>query len=233
MQSQNPRELVVEDVQRATSLVNKITAPNEEIRSSLPKGVDMLPVRALQQCQGLAFTSARKGGIGLSIEQGHGFVIAKMEQKFWDPKLPKHVWSAPLFIHTFASSLGLSLGYSEIDSVIVLGHRKTVDAFLRTQVTIDSDVSTTLGDTVSVNLPGHGLNLSELDQSIHACTFSISKGAMVDISLSGMNYSVDVSTNVDVYGMEFTPEAVLGGQFRPPSEMNELYSTLEKISSGS
>lgn len=49
---------------------------------------------------------------------------------------------------------------------------------------------------------------------------------------AGMNYSVDVSTNVDVYGMEFTPEAVLGGQFRPPSEMNELYSTLEKVGRG-
>ncbi len=67
-----------EDCKRAKAVIQKLTADKGQLRSSLPRGTEAMPASELHFCKGIAFTFTRKGGIGLTYEQGHGFVIAKV-----------------------------------------------------------------------------------------------------------------------------------------------------------
>lgn len=64
-----------------------------------------------------------QGGIVLSVESGHGFVLQKL------PSSTGKTWSAPLFFKSYGSSVGLTLGVSKVDAVIVLDTPEAVAAF--------------------------------------------------------------------------------------------------------
>jgi sodium-coupled neutral amino acid transporter 10 len=104
----------------------------------------------LHCASGLAFTFVKKAGVGLSLERGRGFVIAKLPGDAAAPAaavsaaavsvdvvaVPPWTWSAPLFINVNAGGFGVTLGYTEIDSVIVLDTPEAVHAFGKTVVEV-------------------------------------------------------------------------------------------------
>ena len=94
-------------------------------------GTERMPRNELHHCAGLAFLFTTKGGIVLSVESGHGFVIQKLT-----PSAGTR-WSAPLFFKSYGSSVGITLGVSVVDAVIVLDTPEAVAAFhQRSQVCI-------------------------------------------------------------------------------------------------
>lgn len=84
-----------------------------------------MPRNELHHCAGLAFLFTTKGGIVLSVESGHGFVLQKLPPT--EGTTPR--WSAPLFFKSYGSSVGLTLGVSMVDAVIVLDTPEAVAAF--------------------------------------------------------------------------------------------------------
>ena len=76
-----------------------------------PLGTEKMPPAELHQCAGLCFTSVKKAGVGVTLELGSGFVLAKLPGKggrqSWG-------WSAPLFVSLASGGLGLTLGFSSI-----------------------------------------------------------------------------------------------------------------------
>lgn len=52
------------------------------------------------------------------------------------------------------------------------------------QVTLDTEFNATAGQ-VDVSLPGNAINVRKLNVSDHSETYSLSKGVMVDVSVSG------------------------------------------------
>ena len=55
---------------------------------------------------------------------------------------------------------------------------------------------------------------------------------MVDVSLSGLGYTVDARKNSGVYGAEATPARILDGGVAPPPAMQTLYAALDKVGRG-
>lgn len=219
---------VEDNASKASFIIQKLTSSKEEMRASLPRGTESMPLSELHFCKGLAFTFVRKGGIGLSFEQGHGFVIAKLPGDSAGPEnTPSWSWSAPLFIDCYAGGLGLTLGYTEIESVMVLDTEEAVQAFLRTQVALDTDISAAAGSYAAAHLPATAANLTNIKLSDKTFTYSIAKGAMIDVSLTGMGYTLDTNMNTALYGPGVTPQAVLEGGVEPPEGMKALYEVLD------
>ena len=188
----------------------------------------------LHNCAGLAFTTVSKGGFGLSYTHGRGFVIAKYPSDIVStgtdivPRLP-WTWSAPLFITVNASGLGATVGYAEIDSITILDNVAAVKSFTKNVVEVDTDINAAAGGAAAASLPATAVNLSDPDLSDKRFTYSVAKGAIVDVSLTGVAYNVDTSRNEAAYGTLVTPATVLEGGVRPPQSMNELYRELDKI----
>ncbi|GAB4823420.1 hypothetical protein N2152v2_010466 [Parachlorella kessleri] len=219
---------VEDDCKRATFIVQKLTSSKEEMKASLPRGTESMPLSELHFASGLAFTFVKKIGVGLSVETGHGFVISKLPgDSAGGSTSPSWSWSAPLFINCYAGGLGLTLGYSDIESVIVLDTPEAVKAFANTQVTLDTDITGALGNQVAAHLPATAANVSNIKLSDKTFTYSIAKGAIVDVSLTGMGYTQDADMNQALYGPSTTSQAILEGGVMAPDGMKELYSALD------
>ncbi|PSC74547.1 SH3 domain-containing [Micractinium conductrix] len=217
-----------DDSSRATIIVQKLTSRKEELTQSLPRGTEPMPRSELHFCNGLAFTFVRKVGVGLSFEGGHGFVIRKIYTGDRDGR-PQWTWSAPLFLTVAAAGLGLTVGYTEIESVIVLDTAEAVQAFTKSQWSVDTDITGAAGGAMGAHLPATAANMSNMKLSDKTFTYSITKGAILDVSLTGLNYATDPAMNKSFYGNKVTPQAILDGGLEPPEPMRELYAVLDKV----
>lgn len=187
----------------------------------------------LNNCAGLVFTTVSKAGFGVSYTHGRGFVIAKLpsDNVFTGtddiPRL-SWTWSGPLFINVNASGLGATVGYAEIDSITILDTPDAVKSFTKSVVEVDTDLNAAAGGAAATSLPATAVNLSDPNLSNSEFTYSVAKGAMVDVSLTGIVYTVDRSRNEVAYGAMASPAAILEGGVRPPQAMSELYDILDQ-----
>jgi len=225
---------LADDVRRFKDILLQLTQRKE--------GLNSMPPSELHFCAGLAFLHTTKAGAGLSFEHGHGFVISKLKsdvvggpgphrrpgsasgtQLSWD-------WSAPLFITANAASIGVTLGYSELDSIVILDTAEAVHSFTGTVVEVDTDLTGAAGPTAaSTHLPATAAVLTDNKLSSREFTYSLASGVMVDVSLTGLAYSVDSSRNEKFYGDFASPAAILEGGMQPPAPMQELYAALDGV----
>ncbi|EFN60156.1 hypothetical protein CHLNCDRAFT_133606 [Chlorella variabilis] len=194
------------DVEKAVALVKRLAK-----KEGQPVGERHLAQRELQQCSGLFFTFA---GAVLTVEGGSGFVIAKQG-------LQGGTWSAPLFITVFAGGVGLSLGYSQIDSVIVLDTEAAVKRYAAAQ----NDLATDVAAVGPLSHVAGQDSVSLLTLSEETFPYSVSSGALVDLSYKGMRYQLDSSKNKQLYG-DLSAEAILGSDSTPPPAFSALYDLL-------
>jgi lipid-binding SYLF domain-containing protein len=209
-------------------MLEKLTSTEKGKSSEAPLGTERMPASELRHCAGLAFTHVRKAGFGLSFEHGHGFVIAKLPGQS-GPQSGSWTWSAPLFINVNAGGLGVTLGYSEIDSIVILDNLDAVRSFTHTVVEVDTDVTGAAGSSAATHLPATAANLSDIKLTEREFTYSVTKGVIIDVSLTGLAYSVDADRNGTIYGTFASPAAVLEGGVRSPPVMEELYSLIDRI----
>jgi len=219
------------DVGSATALVQKLTSRKEELQASLPVGTDPLPRSDLAFANGLLFTFHRKIGAGVSIDTGHGFIIAKLPAPP-DSPIPWQ-WSAPLFIDVSSIGIGLTLGYSEFETITVLDDSEAVQSFTKSMIELDSDIGAAAGSKAGVKLPSTAVNLGKASMSGKTFSYSLSKGVMVDLSLTGLKYSVDERRCHAHYGPSISPADIIAGPAAgappPPDMMTELYRVLDHI----
>ncbi|EFN58068.1 hypothetical protein CHLNCDRAFT_142340 [Chlorella variabilis] len=196
---------------RAFDLLNKLTQTEGQ-----PKGAQTIPRAELQRCTGLCFASVKKAGLLATLEGGEGFVIAKINSP------DATTWSAPLFIKLFAGGLGLTMGYSQIDSLIVLDTQEAVQRYSRPHK-FDLNMEAAAVGPFN-NLAAHD------DASVGALgdesfIYSVAKGTLVDISYKGLRYTLDESKNRALYG-DASPADILAGTVQPPAAMQELQGAL-------
>lgn len=206
---------VEEDAARAKALVEKLTASEGQ-----PVLGERMPSREFHMAQGLAFTFVKKLGIGLTFESGHGFVVAKI-------KTPEGTigWSAPLFISIKAGGAGLTLGYSEVDSVMVLDTPEATARFTKplTDWGTDAAAAGPLGKVAGA------ASLRDSEFGDVSFSYSTAKGAIVDFSYQGLRYTVDAAKNKGAYGEGVTPEAILSGSVEAPASLAPLFEVLTSL----
>lgn len=223
------------------------------MQQEIPKGTESMPRSELHFASGLCFTHVFKAGVGISVESGRGFVIAKHSTEKPDGTR-SWTWSAPCFINVHAGGIGVTLGYSEIDSLIILvgviffflttwrlsyiifnrlfslqDSPEAVSAFTKTNVELDTDITGAAGSQAATHLPATAANLSDYKLTDKTFTYSITKGVMVDVSLTGMGYTVDSDKNAAMFGEFVSPQAILDGGVQAPEEMKTLYETLDRV----
>ncbi|XP_077960008.1 SH3 domain-containing YSC84-like protein 1 isoform X3 [Gasterosteus aculeatus] len=174
----------------------------------------LIPAHVIAKAEGLAIISVIKAGFMITARGGSGIVIARLGDRRW---------SAPSAIGIAGLGGGFEIGVEVSDLVIILNHRRAVEAFTK-------GGNLTLGGNCTVAVGPVGRNV-EADVAIRSTTavftYCRSRGLFAGISLEGSGLIERKETNRKFYGREIRASAILHGDVEPPAECHNLYHILD------
>ncbi|KAG2438558.1 hypothetical protein HXX76_005109 [Chlamydomonas incerta] len=175
-------------------------------------------------CEGLAFVKASKGGLGVTMARGHGFVIRKLDQdRFGNSR-----WSAPVYFYVSQMGIGLSAGYETSESIIALMSFSSVMHFVAGHSVMGTDLGlmSTEGAMSGVPAGTFGRNSHmdvQADNTSASFCYSLSQGLLANVSITGTGTHPDKVLNDKLYGEGTLLADVLQGKTDTWHEMHTLY----------
>lgn len=134
-----------------------------------------------------------KAGFILGASGGSGVLLVRDDGT--------KMWSEPAFYNIGSVSLGLQIGASAAEVVMLLMTQKAVDALLTTRIKLGGDVSAAIGPV------GAGAAAKGITADIIA--FAKVKGAYIGLSVEGAVIDTADSTNSAYYGKQLMPADIL------------------------
>ncbi|XP_061643062.1 SH3 domain-containing YSC84-like protein 1 isoform X4 [Phyllopteryx taeniolatus] len=204
--------LLPSDLRSEVKKVTKILRGFTEISSG--NGPDkLIPATVIASAEGLAIISVVKAGFLITARGGSGIVIARLADRRW---------SAPSAIGIAGLGGGFEIGVEVSDLVIVLNHRRAVDAFTK-------GGNLTLGGNFTVAVGPMGRNV-EADVTLRKMaavyTYCKSRGLFAGLSLEGSYLIERKDTNRKFYSQDLRASGILNGDVEPPQECDNLYDIL-------
>jgi lipid-binding SYLF domain-containing protein len=198
----------VKRLQRATEVFS-------EIMSTPDKGI---PGDLLDKAECVAIVPGlKKGGLGLGGKYGKGVVMCRK---------PGRNWTAPSFITIEGGSVGLQIGFTQVDVVMLFMNRKGVDKLIGDKFTLGADATVAAGP---VGRSATAQTNVRLDAEI--LSYSRSKGLFAGLALDGATLRQDKDDNRDFYGQEMDPRSILlDGTVSMPEEAAPLARALSRES---
>jgi lipid-binding SYLF domain-containing protein len=155
-----------------------------------------------------------KGGFILGASGGSGVLVVRDEKT--------GEWTDPAFYNIGSLSLGLQIGASAAEVVMLVMSQRAVDALLTTSVKLGGDISAAIGPT------GAGAAAKGIRADI--ISFARAKGAYIGVSLEGAVIDTADSMNSAYYGKAASPSDIfIRHEVRNP-KAEELRNALIKAS---
>ena len=155
----------------------------------------------------------KKGGLGIGGRYGKGVVMCRQ---------PGRKWSAPSFMTVEGGSVGLQIGFQQIDLVMLVMNREGMEKLVGDKFTVGADASAAAGP---VGRQASAETNIRLDAQI--LTYSRAKGLFAGITLNGAVVKQDKDDNRNFYGKEMSARAILfEGTVPMPPEAKPLATAL-------
>ncbi len=159
----------------------------------------------------LILPSVKKFGFGVGGSGGRGPLLCRSGQDF------KGKWSAPAMYSVGGASIGLQVGGSSSDFVLLLMNAKVVNQVLNGKTKMGTDATAAAG-------PG-ATAASASDADI--LTYGRAKGVFAGVSLGGATVESDNDANYRLYGKTLTAtDIVRGTDVKPSGEGKSLVTVL-------
>jgi len=168
----------------------------------------------------VVFPSVKKFALGVGGSYGRGVITCRGGAKFNGP------WSAPAMFALEGASIGLQLGGSGTDFVLLVMNDKGADSVLTSKVKLGAEAQAAAG-------PKGRDTSAETDAVLKAdiLSYSRSKGLFAGVSLEGSTLRSDGDANKALYGKELSAkEIVLENKAVPPAEAQSLLMVLTRES---
>jgi SH3 domain-containing YSC84-like protein 1 len=180
-----------------------------------------LPTTVLDQAMCvLVFPSVKKVAVGIGGSYGRGVLVCRKENGM------NGTWGAPVMYGLDQESIGIQLGSTATDFVLVVMHDKGVDAILNGKTKLGADAAAAAGPT---GAQASAYNAGDMKSS-DVLTYSRSKGLFAGVSLAGASMDADKEANKKLYGKEMgAKEIVTGAQAVVPAAQ-PLVSLLDEKS---
>lgn len=194
-----------------TQRLQRATEVFTEIMKTPDKGV---PQDLLDRSECIAIVPGlKKGGLGLGGRYGKGVVMCRRANRSW---------SAPSFMTVEGGSVGLQIGFQQIDLVMLIMNREGMEKLVGDKFTVGADASAAAGP---VGRQTSAETNIRLDAKI--LTYSRAKGLFAGVTLNGAVVKQDKDDNRDFYGQEMDAREILFGESVPvPREARALASAL-------
>ncbi len=137
------------------------------VMKEILQGDKGLPVSVLNQAKCvLVFPSVKKVAVGIGGSYGRGVLVCRQGARM------DGAWGAPVMYSLDQGSLGIQLGSTATDFVLVVMHSKGVDAILSGKTKLGADAAGAAGPTGAQATGYNAANMSSTD----VLTYSRSKG---------------------------------------------------------
>jgi lipid-binding SYLF domain-containing protein len=196
-------------------------ANSATVMKEILQGDKGLPASVLNQAMCvLVFPSVKKVAIGIGGSYGRGVLVCRKGAKM------SGAWGAPVMYALDQGSLGIQLGSTATDFVLVVMHSKGVDAILSGKIKLGADAAAAAGPT---GAQATGYNAADMSSS-DVLTYSRSKGLFAGVSLEGASMSVDNDANMKLYGKEVGAKEIVTGAQPVVPTAEPLVSVLDATS---
>jgi lipid-binding SYLF domain-containing protein len=171
------------------------------VMKELLQGDKGLPTNILNQAMCvLVFPSVKKVAIGIGGSYGRGVLVCRKGAKM------DGGWGAPVMYSLDQGSLGIQLGSTATDFVLVVMHDKGVDAILNGKTKLGANAAAAAGPT---GAQATGYNAAAMSSDV--LTYSRSKGLFAGVSLEGASMDTDGAANKKLYGKEMGSKEIVSG----------------------
>lgn len=198
-----------------TRLSNSATVFDEILNSG--KG---LPKTILDKADCvLIFPSVKKVAIGIGGSYGRGALVCRKGAQM------NGSWGAPAMYKLDQGSIGLQLGSTATDFVLVIMNQKGAEQILNGKTKLGGNAAAAAGPT-GAQATGYNADSMKVD----VLTYSRSKGLFAGISLEGASMDTDDDANKDLYGKSITAKEIVTGGQAVTSGGKPLDDVLDKAS---
>jgi SH3 domain-containing YSC84-like protein 1 len=157
----------------------------------------------------------KKFGFGVGGSGGRGAMSCRAGEKF------DGQWSAPAMYSIGGASIGLQVGGSSTDFLLLVMNPKGVDAILADKTKLGSDATATAG-------PSGATAASSSVGGSDVLTYGRSKGLFAGVSLEGATLHQDKDANKRLYGRDLSArDIVRGNAVKTTSAGQPLVSSLD------
>src|ERR1700728_2744394 len=179
-----------------------------------------LPTNILDQASCVViFPSVKKVAIGIGGSYGRGALVCRQGAD------KNGKWGAPAVYKLDQGSIGVQLGSTATDFVLVIMNNKGAEQILNGKTKLGADAAAAAGP------PGAAANGYNADaMKVDVLTYSRSKGLFAGVSLSGASMDADRDANKALYGKEITAQEIISGGASVPSAAQPLVGFLDSTS---
>jgi len=179
-----------------------------------------LPVSIIDQADCVVvFPSVKKVAVGIGGSYGRGVLLCRNGADM------KGDWGAPAMYKLDQGSVGVQLGSTATDFVLVVMNRKGAEQILNGKTKLGANAAAAAGPTGAA---ATGYNAASM--KVDVLTYSRTKGLFAGVSLEGASMDSDDDANKAVYGKSISAKDIVeGGQAAPPAA-KDLIDELDKIS---
>jgi lipid-binding SYLF domain-containing protein len=167
------------------------------------------------------FPSVKKVAFGIGDSYGRGALVCRK-----GPDM-KGEWGAPVMFALDQGSLGLQLGTTATDFVLVVVSPNGVEQVLNGKIKLGTGANAVAGPS-GAEASTYSVTTSKAD----VLTYSRSKGVFAGVSLAGALMEVDVDANTNLYGKELTAKEIVKSDLEVPDAASPLVHLLDTVSYG-
>jgi lipid-binding SYLF domain-containing protein len=158
----------------------------------------------------------KKGAFILGGKYGKGYISCRRKGDGW---------SAPGTVRVEGGSVGLQIGGSESDVIMLVMNERGVNKLLTSKFTLGGEGAVAAG-------PVGREATAQTDAMMHAeiLSWSRSQGLFAGLSLQGATLRQDLSDNSIIYGRKITNREIVNSSIPVPNAAKKLISVLNKYS---
>jgi SH3 domain-containing YSC84-like protein 1 len=166
----------------------------------------------------LVFPSVKKVAIGIGGSYGRGALVCRQGAQM------NGKWGAPVMYKLDQGSIGVQLGSTATDFVLVVMNQKGADQILNGKTKLGSNAAAAAGPTGA-----QATSYNAAAMNVDILTYSRSKGLFAGVSLEGASMDADDDANKSLYGKELTAREIVANP-SVPSGAEPLVSLLDQTS---
>ena len=187
----------------------------DEIMGMSEKGI---PQDLLGKCQCVAIVpGVKKVALGFGGRGGKGVIVCRGKDDTG--------WTGPSTVRIEGGSIGLQIGVSSTDHVLLVMNKRGAEKLLSSKFTLGGEASVA-GGPVGRSAQAQ----TDAQMSAEILSYSRSRGAFAGVSLEGATLRPDHKDNEKIYGRRVEPKQVLAAEIPAPSSVQPLINTLNKYS---
>ena len=191
--------------------IQKSTQVFQEIMSTPDKGI---PQELLETAKCIAIIPGeKKVALVVGGDYGKGLATCRNSQG----------WSAPLFLAIGGGSLGLQIGGSSTDVVMLFMNDHALQSLLSDKFKIGADATAAAGP-----VGRHAAAGTDIKLNAEILTYSRSKGVFAGISLDGAVVQPDKTGDQAMYGGNPSRQEILSGRVPVPAPAQPLVAEISK-----